>query len=244
MGWGRGPFHPSCRDSSILAGCRCSPPASPAISLSGQAAPSAPATHLLLRRRRGGGGKSPGCWLHGDVRQVRPVAGGGCGRVLAPVRETHGLGGRLGRLVQVGWPPSRTTLRPRLPRILLLLSTRQPQPPLIILQLLLQQQEEACTGPAARILLLQLVLHSANCSQSSACPSESKLMQHTHRPNLQQNKTRCQRHLMHIALSVKFCCRSRLVKSSFLTAETETFLLRPKLLSRFRLYTRHPHIHT
>ena len=103
---------------------------------------------------------------HGDVRQVRPVAGGGCGRVLAPVRETHGLGGRLGRLVQVGWPPGRTTLRPRLPRILLLLSTRQPQPPLIILQLLLQQQEAACTGPAARILLLQLLLHSANCSQS------------------------------------------------------------------------------
>ena len=84
--WG-GAEGPSIPPAGTRAYLQVSPPASPAISLSEQAAPSAPATHLLLRRRRGGGGKSPGCWLHGDVRQVRPVAGGGCGRVLAPVRS-------------------------------------------------------------------------------------------------------------------------------------------------------------
>ena len=121
------------------------------------------------RRRR----EITGLLLHRDVRQVRPVAGGGCGRVLAPVRETHGLGGRLGRLDQVGWPRARTTLRPRSRILLLLLSTRQPRPPLIILQLL-QQEHGACIGPP-----IVLLLQSANCSQSRACcpSSELKVMQ-------------------------------------------------------------------
>ena len=172
MGWGRGPFHPSCRDSSILAG-------EPSLLLQPHCLAR---QHLLLlqptcycgggRRRR----EITGLLLHRDVRQVRPVAGGGCGRVLAPVRETHGLGGRLGRLDQVGWPRARTTLRPRSRILLLLLSTRQPRPPLIILQLL-QQEHGACIGPP--IVLLQLVLQPANCSQSRACcpSSELKVMQ-------------------------------------------------------------------
>ena len=91
------------------------------------------------------------------------------------------------------------------------LRSQPQQPPLIILLQLLQQLQGASSPPptaATGILLLQLVLHSANCSQSRACPSESKLMQHTRRPILQQNKTQCQQHLMHIALSVNVCTRS------------------------------------
>ena len=184
--------------------------------------------HLLLLQPTcycgGGGGKSPGhsrltrgckAGPTGGGRRVRPRASS-CPEPLAgdsragwPVRK-----------VGAGWLeplPGRPTLRPRLQRILLLLLSCSPEPATAA------STDYPPAAPAAAAAGSQQP--SSYCSNwhppPAACAALSQLQPkqslpvrvetyatRKSRPILQQNKTQCQQHLMHIALSVNVCTRS------------------------------------